>query len=63
MEIGVYVLPSVVVPMRVDTYLQGSHSGPTNTALAGVNAKLEAKRWSVSQKTVGQESCAKWFRV
>lgn len=54
---------SVVVHMRVDTSLLGSHSGLTRAVSDGVNALLEADVWSARIKAVGQGSSAKWLRA
>lgn len=54
---------SVVVRMRVDTSLLGSHSGLTRAVSNGVNALLGADVWSARIKAVGQGSGARWLRA
>ncbi len=54
---------SVVVRMRVDTSLLGSHSGLTKAVGDGVNVFLEAEVWSARIKAVGQGSSARWLRA
>lgn len=56
-----FLLLGVVVAMRVEISLLGSHSGPTRAVCGGVNALLEADALSARIKAAGQGSSARWW--
>lgn len=62
-EVSVCLPLSVAVPMRVDTFLQESHSGLTTAVGDGVNVLLEADMCNARIKAVGKGSSAKWLRA
>lgn len=56
-----YLLLSVVVPMRVDIFLLERHFGLTKAAIDGVNVLLEAGKFSARKRAAGLGRSAKWL--